>query len=319
MGKLRILVTGASGLIGRNIYETLVSRDDVDVVGVTGRRQVSGMQSVDLTDGRAVSELVQNFDVVVHAAAKSSGSHDIVNHPEVHVSENIIINTLLFQAAHKAGVGHVVFLSSGVVYPQRVVPQMFAEDDVDLRNGFFPQYFGVGWMKVCAEKLAEFYSGLGKTRYLVIRPSNVYGLYDKFDLERSHVLGATIAKVMTARDGESITVWGDGSAQRDFLHVRDLCAFVSLVVERCIQQNFFAGYDVVNIASGSMISVSDLVRKVIEVSGRTLAIQYDTSKPTIPTKVSFDVAKAKRVYGWTPKIALELGIRETLEWYQENY
>jgi len=316
MEKLRVLVTGASGFIGRNIHEALQGCDDIDVVGLTNSRVLSGTRRVDLTDRQQVAAAVRGMDVIVHAAAKSSGSSDIINHPEMHVAGNIIINTLLFEAAHNAGVGHVIFLSSGVVYPQRTAAHVFAEGDVDLRDGFFPNYFGVGWMKICAEKLAEFYSRLGRTRYTVVRPSNVYGPHDKFDLEHSHVFGATVAKVMAARDGEDLSVWGDGSPERDLLYVSDLCAFISSVIDH-VRQGSLPPHDVVNVAAGTAVSIGELVMRIIKASEKTLGVTYDRSKPTIPTKVCFDITKAREIYGWSPRVTLDQGIEQTLAWYKQ--
>ena len=94
----------------------------------------------------------------------------------------------------------------------------------------YPSYFGAGWMKIFVEKMCEFYSRISTTKFSIIRHSNVYGPYDKFDLERSHVFGASITKVMNSK--KFVNIWGDGNESRDFLHINDLISFVDLAIKK---------------------------------------------------------------------------------------
>ena len=153
---------------------------------------------------------------------------------------------------------------------------------------------------------------LGRNRYTVIRHSNIYGPYDKFDLEKSHVFGATITKVMTAQDGK-IKVWGSGEEERDLLFVSDLVRFVELALSK--QKNNF---DLYNVGYGRSIAIKDLVQKIIDISDKQLVIEYDLSKPSIKTKLCLDSTKAKEKLGWEPRVSLEEGIKKTMEWYRVN-
>jgi nucleoside-diphosphate-sugar epimerase len=147
---------------------------------------------------------------------------------------------------------------------------------------------------------------------VVVRPSNVYGPYDKFDLERSHVLGATVTKVMTAADGR-VTVWGDGREARDLLYVSDLVDYVSLAIDRQTSP-----FELHNVGLGRAIPVAELVQKIIAHSGRRLAIDYDAQRPTLPTSLCLDTERARRTFGWTPAVALDEGIRRTIAWYRQT-
>jgi GDP-L-fucose synthase len=187
------------------------------------------------------------------------------------------------------------------------------ETDFDANQALHPSYFGVGWTKVYSEKMCEFYSRIGPAKYTVIRHSNIYGPYDKFDLERSHVFGATMTKVMTAR-GDKIAVWGSGEEERDLLFVSDLVDFVELAMDK--QTPKFGLY---NVGYGSSISISNLVKKIITHSGRDIKVEHDLSKPTIKTKLYLDTTTAKNDLGWSPKVSLDEGIRKTMEWYKWNY
>jgi nucleoside-diphosphate-sugar epimerase len=173
-----------------------------------------------------------------------------------------------------------------------------------------PRYFASGWTKVYIEKMCEFYARLGITRHTVIRHSNIYGPHDKFDLERSHVFGATVTKVMTAT-GDAIDIWGSGEEARDLLYVDDLLAFVELAIDRQTEP-----YALYNVGLGRAISVRELVEKIIAASGRSLEIRHDLSKPSIKTSLCLDCRKAERELGWRAEISLEEGIRRTLEWWK---
>ena len=168
-------------------------------------------------------------------------------------------------------------------------------------------------MKVFSEKLCEFYSGLGDTKYTAFRHSNIYGPFDKFNQEKSHVFAATITKVLEAKDKDSILVWGTGKEERDLLYSEDLADFIEKAIDT--QESSF---ELVNAGFGESVSVSGLVKKVIDISGKSLRIEYDPSKPSIPTKVALDCSKAKEKFGWEPKTNLEDGIKKTIQWYKEN-
>jgi GDP-L-fucose synthase len=315
MSKRKILICGATGFIGRNIAESFAENPDYEVVGVYNRRPpyaCAGLSWIkaDLTNPADIERAIRGVDIIVQAAATTSGSKDIVTRPYIHVTDNAVMNSLLFRAAHDHGVKHVVFFSCTVMYPSS--EKALNEDDFDANRGIHPRYFGVGWMKVYIEKQCEFYAGLGRTRYTVIRHSNIYGPHDKFDLERSHVFGATVTKVLSATDGK-ITVWGTGEEARDLLYVGDLVDFVDRAIRR--QETPF---ELFCCGLGSAIRIKDLVAKINTISGRNLRIEHDLSQPSIPTSLHLDCSKAERLLGWTPATTLDEGIRRTIDWWLAN-
>lgn len=315
--KKKVSVCGATGFIGRNIAEALAERGDFDVYGTylnskpLDNPRIKMIQA-DLTnkkDGNRV--LKEGVDILIQAAATTSGAKDIVTKPYYHVTDNAVMNSLLFRAAYEYKVAHVVFFSCATMYQSRDTP--VKETDFDANEEMYPSYFGVGWTKVYIEKMCEFYSRIGNTKYTVIRHSNIYGPYDKFDLERSHVFGATMTKVMTTEDGGTIAVWGAGEEERDLLYISDLVDFVEFAIDR--QESKFELY---NVGYGSSISVSNLVKKIIACSEKEIGIEYDLSKPTIKTKLCLDITRAKNSLGWYPKVSLDEGIRRTMEWYKSD-
>jgi GDP-L-fucose synthase len=316
MTKKKILICGAAGFIGRNMAEYFAKRDDFEVYGTYFDSEPLDslgvkMIQADLTNKEDADRAVKGMDIVIQAAATTSGAKDIVTKPYYHVTDNAVMNSLLFRAAYEHNVSHLIFFSCTVMYQPGDIP--LKETDFDANQEIYPKYFGVGWTKVYIEKMCEFYSRIGNTKYTVIRHSNIYGPYDKFDLERSHVFGATMTKVLTAEDGK-IVVWGTGEEERDLLYVSDLVNFVELAVDK--QESKF---ELFNIGSGASISVTDLVKKIIACSGKNIKIEYDKSKPTIKTKLCLDASKAEKSLGWLPKISLDEGIKKTMDWHRANF
>lgn len=309
--KKKVLVCGATGFIGRNVAEAL--KDKYDITGTYLRSPPwEGIEMVqaDLRKEEDVKRVVEGKDVIIQMAATTSGANDILNRPYIHVTDNAVMNSLLLRSVFDSGVPQFIFPSCTVMY-QPTSGKLLKEEDFNPSEEIFKSYFGVGNTKVYIEKMCEFFSRLGKTKHTVIRHSNVYGPHDKYDLERSHVFGATVTKVMNAKD--SITVWGDGKEERDLLYVNDLVSLIDSAIEK--QQT---PYELVNAGMGKSVPIKDLVSKIINASGKDLEIKYDTTKPSIKTRVALDCSKAYEKFGWQPQTSLDEGIKKTLDWYKSN-
>ncbi len=316
MKKKKVLVLGASGFIGHNLFRDFSSRDDLDVYGTYFTNDRTGIDTtnprlfhVDLTNKDWVETIVNGYDVLIQAAATTSGSKIIKEHPELHVTDNGLMNHLIFRAAHHNNIPHVIYFSCTIMYS--FGHTALKETDLDL-NRELGDYFGAGWTKVYNEKLCEFYSRLGRTHYTVVRHSNIYGPYDKFDLEKSHVFGAAMNKTLNPKN-DKVVIWGDGKEKRDLLYVDDLVEFVGLAMDK--QKTVF---EIFNVGSGETISVKELYEKMVAHSGRKIELTHDLSKPTFKdSSITIDIGKAK-AFGWTPGTSLDEGIRKTMAWYLEN-
>jgi len=312
----RVLVCGATGFIGRNIVEALRRRGDLEVHAVRFTRSEYAADGVtwhqaDLRDAEQVNRLLQGMDVVIQAAATTSGSRDIVATPYIHVTDNAVMNSLLLRACFDHRVGHFLFFSCSVMYQPREVP--WREEEWDAAQEMHVNYFGIGWTKLYIEKMCEFFSRRGVTRHTVIRHTNVFGPHDKFDLERSHVFGATVTKAMTSTTG-AVTVWGTGEEARDLIHVDDLVRFVELAIARQT-----APYELLHASAGAAIRIKDLVARIVAASGRDLRIEHDLKGPSIKTSFALDNRRAREVLGWQPEVAFDEGVRRTLDWWRTHY
>ena len=155
--------------------------------------------------------------------------------------------------------------------------------------------------------MCEFYSNLGlKTK--VLRDSNAFGKYDRFDLKKSHIIGASMIKILNAKDNEAIEVWGSLNARRDFLYIDDLID----VVEKSMK-NQPTLYGLYNCGLGYSVSINEVVKKIINISGKNENIKNNLDKPDNPTALSLNRNKAKEQLGWEPTKNLEEGLRYTYE------
>lgn len=310
------MLCGATGFIGKNLLYHLVEQD-YEVLAVyhdspplEDIRKVQWIRA-DLTNQEDVNRIMKGVGLVLQAAATTSGAREIVSKPYYHVTDNALMNSLIFRACHENRVERFIFFSCTVMYPGNGAKPV---RESDFNYQITDKYFGAGWTKVYLEKMCEFYSRLGPTHYTVIRHSNIYGPHDKYDLERSHVFGATIAKVMTAPIGGKIVVWGEGSEERDLLYVGDLLELIDQALAR--QES---PYELVNVGSGISVSVRQLVEKIIKHSGKKLEIEFDRTQPTIPFKLCLNIERAQKLYQWRPRTSLDEGILKTLDWYRSHY
>ncbi len=313
---MKVLICGATGFIGRNLAYYFSKKSGIILTLQRFKRPSYAVEGAtwvqaDLTNKEAVDSLVKNQDIIIQAAAVTSGAQDIINQPHIHVTDNAIMNSLILRAAHSYGAKHFVFFSCTVMYQNSDVP--LKESDFDASQSFYERYFGVGWTKVYIEKMCEFYASLGRMKTTVIRQSNVYGPYDKFDLEKSHVMGATITKVMQASNPGRITIWGEGKELRDVIYIDDIVSCVDKIITH---QN--KPYRLYNCGSGKMYAVRELVECVIHLSGKTISIDVDASKPSLATGMCLNFDLASEELGWAPKFSLSEGIQHTLDWWQKN-
>ncbi len=314
MPKQKMLICGATGFIGRNLVEKFAKLPEYDVHAVHFNRfpyEIDNVtwHHVDLRNPESVDNLLKGVDIIIQAAATTSGAKDIATKPYIHVTDNAIMNSYMFRSAFENKVKHVIFFSCTVMYQSN--PSPLKETDFDANNELFPNYFGVGHTKLYIEKMCDFYSRIGETKFTAIRHSNIYGPHDKYDLERSHFFGATVTKVMQAED--KITVWGTGEEKRDLLHVNDLTNFVHKTIVKQKQS-----YRLYNCGYGKASAVKDVVNEIVRASGKDLKIEHDLSKPTLKTSLCLDCSLAKAELGWNVEISLEDGIKDTLEWWKNN-
>jgi len=309
----RILVAGAAGLIGTHLASALIEQG-ADVRATTYRNVMqrsfpsADVIQADLRNPFDCFRACKGIDTVYLCAAYTSGAAEIRGNPLSHVTPNVLINTLMLEAAHKAGVRKFVFVSSTVVYPEGNAP---VREEWARGGDPAPVYFAAGHMKRYAELLCETYATRvdPPMQCVVVRPSNVYGPHDKFDFAKCHVVPALIRRVVERHD--PLTVWGDGYDVRDLLYVEDCVEGMLLAAQTT--EPFLA----VNLAANGY-TVRDVLETLLDIEGFRPEVIYDHSKPSTIRSRVVDCSKAHRVLGFEPRIGLREGLTRTIEWYRQN-
>ena len=310
----KILVLGCGGFIGRNLAFYFSKKKNIQLYG-TYLNKKPNIKNIKLHKHNILNrirtdKLFKNKDIVINCAAITSGAKDIVSRPYIHVTENNIINSIVIESSFKNKIKHLIMLSCTLMYKSSL--KTLKEKDLDLNNKIYPKYFGGAWMKIYMEKMSEFFSNISKTKFTIIRHSNLYGPFDKFDLKKSHVFGATINKVLNSK--KYVKVLGKGNEKRDLLYIDDFVDFVDKAILK--QKKNFRIY---NCGIGQYVSVNTLVKKIIKISKKKLKIEYEKSFNALNTFVKLDFKLASKELGWKPKISLDKGIEKTIKWYKSHY
>ncbi|MGV6830162.1 MAG: GDP-L-fucose synthase family protein [bacterium] len=302
----KIYVAGHNGMVGRSICNHLKSNGYDNIVGISSK-------SLDLRDFKAVEEYIQieQPNIIIDAAAVVGGIIANQSYPYQFLMDNMLIQNNLIKAAHENNVNKFIFLGSSCIYP-KLASQPISEDSL-LTGPLEPTNEWYAIAKISGVKACEAIRKQFQKDYVSLMPSNLYGPYDNFDLETSHVMPALIRKFHEAKlDNHSpVTLWGTGSPKREFLHVSDLANAVLHAVENVLPESLY------NIGLNDDISIKELASIVQKTTGHKGEIIWDTSKPDGTPRKLLNTQKINQL-GWKPKIELTSGIQNTYEWYLNN-
>jgi len=302
---MTILVAGKTGLVGSAILRGL-NKAGKAAVGINSK-------DVNLLDRKKTFEYIQELkpSLIIDAAARVGGIGANSNFPVDFLSQNLQIQCNLMDAAHLAKVEKFVFLGSSCIYP-KFATQPLSEGSL-LTGVLEESNSAYAIAKIAGIELIKSYRKQFGHNWISLMPTNLYGPYDNFDLENSHVLPALIRKFIDAKNikSDSVTLWGSGTPLRDFMHVDDLSEAVIFCSEK------FNENEHINIGSGQEISINNLAVLISKIVGFTGRIEWDKSRLDGTPRKVLDVSKLES-YGWTPKISLENGIRDTVKWYQSK-
>lgn len=301
----KICVTGGAGFLGSYVVKQLKKKSAKKIF-------VPRSRDYDLTKRESCKKVVNDQDIIIHLAAKVGGIGFNRENPATLFYDNLMMGVQLMEVARLADVEKFVAIGTICAYP-KYTPVPFKEEE--LWNGY-PEETNAPYG--LAKKMMLVQSQAYRKQYgfnaIYLLPVNLYGPGDNFDPKSSHVIPALIKKIVDAQEGggQSITVWGTGSATREFLYVEDAARGIVMATER------YDKPDPANLGAGFEISIKELVNLIVKLTGFDGEIKWDISKPDGQPRRCLDVSKAKKEFGFEAKIDFTKGLKKTIEWYLAN-
>lgn len=303
----KIYVAGHRGLVGSAIVRELNKKGYSNIIGKTHKE-------LDLMDAVAVENFFKEEkpEYVFLAAAKVGGIYANSTYPADFIYENLQIQNNVIGNAHKYGVKKLMFLGSSCIYP-KMCPQPIKEEY--LLSGYLEETNeAYALAKIAGLKMCQYFNKQYGTNFISVMPTNLYGPYDNFHPEHSHVMPALIRRFHEAKvnGAKEVVVWGSGKPLREFLYSEDMADACIYLMEN------YEGNDFFNIGTGKEITIKGLAELIKEVVGYEGEIVWDSSKPDGTPRKLLDVSRLES-QGWKYKMELKDGGKEAYEWYLENY
>ncbi len=305
---MRITITGGNGFLGKCVVENLRAR---------GYRNLfaPNHSEFDLTKYDDIQKMydIGKPDIVIHLAAIVGGIGANISNPGKFFYNNLMMGAQMMEQGRQYGLEKFVAVGSICSYP-KFTPVPFKEEDI--WNGY-PEETNAPYG--LAKKMLLVQSQAFRTQYwfkaIYFIPTNLYGSRDSFDLDTSHVIPALIEKIYLAKkkSQDSVTIWGNGQATREFLYVEDGAEGIILATER------YDKPEPVNLGSGMEISIKDLVNLICKLMDSKGKICWDTSRPDGQPKRRLDTSKAKKEFNFKSTTKFEEGLKKTINYYEENY
>ncbi len=303
MHQTRVLITGAAGVVGSALVSELSDAGYAVVATSSSDGDLRVLEEAERIIGDASPE------IVVHLAARVHGLMGNIHAQGRAYLDNIRMNTNVVEAARKVGVKKFVGMGSTAVYSD-VAPLPMAEESIWSGPPHGSEAGYAHAKRAMIAQLEAYHHEYGMD-FAVALSTNLYGPGDRFDEAKGHVLPSLVSKFHRAvTTGTDVTVWGTGTPTRDFVYSSDAARALRMIIEG------FTG--VINLATGTSVTIREAAETLQKVSGLQGDIQWDASKPDGQHTRAYDVTKI-RALGWEPAVDLAEGLEQTYRWYESHY
>lgn len=312
----RIFLAGATGSVGANILKHLLDNYPGSYIRASyfktqpyiNNDRIEYVQG-DLRQKDDCIKMSKGCDCAIMAAVNTSGSKILNTRPWEQINDNVIMNTQMLSSFYFNGIKRVVFISSATVYQE--FEGYIKEDQLDLDMDPHSSYLGIGWVMRYIERLCKFWHEQG-IEIIVVRASNPFGPYSRFNPETSNFIPALIRKAVGKLD--PFEVWGTPDVTRDVLYSDDFARAIVMLAD-----NSEIKFDIFNVGSGVKTTVGDVVEWALRYANHTPSeIRYIQDRPTTIKFRALACTKIKSVLGWGVQYTIEEGVKKTTEWWIEN-
>ncbi|WP_299064755.1 GDP-L-fucose synthase [uncultured Polaribacter sp.] len=302
----KIYIAGHKGMVGSAVWRALKKKGYFNLVGRSSKE-------LDLKNQDEVLIFLQKEkpNVVIDAAARVGGILANTNFPYQFLMENMQIQNNLIDSALKTGIEKFIFLGSSCIYPkfarQPLKEEYLLTDSLEPTN----EWYAIA--KIAGVKACQAIRKQYQKDYVSLMPTNLYGYFDNFDLQTSHVLPAMIRKFHEAKNNNhsDVVLWGSGTPMREFLYVDDMAEAVVYALENDLPEYLY------NVGTGKDITIKELAETIQKVIGHQGKIIWDATKPDGTPRKLMDVSKMKHI-GWEYSTELKEGIEKTYFWFLKN-
>jgi len=317
---MKIFIAGHNGMVGKSIHKILKSEQ---YLGTKTEIITASRSELDLVNQKDVYSFFESKkpDMVIIAAAKVGGIHANNTFPAEFIYQNLMIQNNIIHCSYLTGIKRLLFLGSSCIYPKMASQPMIESELLSGKLESTNEPYAIA--KIAGIKMCESYNRQYNLDYRSVMPTNLYGPWDNFHPENSHVVPGLIRRFHEAKieNKKEVIIWGTGKPFREFLHVDDMAKasiFVLGLDKSIYESNTELMTSHINVGSENEITISGLSKLISSVVGFDGNIIFDTSKKDGPPRKLMNSSRLKKM-GWTASIDLEEGIKNTYQWYKNNY
>lgn len=304
---MKLLITGGSGMVGKNLIEFLNLKSNFSILSPSS-------SDLNLLNLNSLEKYISKNqpDAIIHCAGLVGGIQANIKNPYHFLYVNLQMGINLIHAATNNKIEKFINLGSSCMYPKNREGEL-KESDI-LTGPLEPTNEGYALAKITTSKLCEFSSAQYGLNYKTLIPCNLYGMHDKFDPSNSHMIPAVIRKIHEAKkNNSSVTIWGNGEARREFMYAEDLSDFILLALNNYDELDVYT-----NVGLGQDYSILEYYQAISKVVGYEGEFLFDITRPVGMNRKLCSVQK-QNILGWSPKHSLEDGLKKTNDFFIKYY
>lgn len=303
----KILLTGSNGMVGRNILDHDKAEEYIFLK--------PSRKEVDLLEINEINEFIKKNkpDIVIHAAGIVGGIEANIKNPIKFLHDNSLMGLNLINSCMNNNISRLINIASSCMYPKSAKNPL--KEEMILQGGLEPTNEGYAIAKILASKFCEYISNTSKGKfYKTVIPCNLYGKYDNYDTNSSHLIPAVIDKIHKGlKENREVEIWGDGSARREFMSASAFADFIFYALE-----NFEDMPQTLNVGLGYDYKISEYYSVIAKVIGHKLGFKFNLSKPIGMKQKLVDIKNLQK-FGWKNTVNLNDGIIEAYKYYKDNH